>query len=82
MRGIGNNNIEKTKSEFEIKFDRLYAVQEYIKAFDLCVQNIHTSYKDEVNVSIGQEDCRLFICISASAFMIDIFCCFLSLSNV
>mgnify|MGYP004469747281 CR=1 FL=1 len=50
MRGIGNNNIEKTKSEFEIKFDRLYAVQEYIKAFDLCVQNIHTSYKDEVIV--------------------------------
>ena len=50
MRGIGNNNIEKTKSEFEIKFDRLYAVQEYIKAFDLCVQNILTSYKDEVIV--------------------------------
>lgn len=50
MRGIGNNNIEKTKSEFEIKFDRLYAVQEYIKAFELCVQNIHTSYKDEVIV--------------------------------
>lgn len=50
MRGIGDNNIEKTKSEFEIKFDRLYAVQEYIKAFDLCVQNIHTSYKDEVIV--------------------------------
>lgn len=50
MRGIGNNNIERTKSEFEIKFDRLYAVQEYIKAFDLCVQNIHTSYKDEVIV--------------------------------
>lgn len=50
MRGIENNNIEKNKSEFEIKFDRLYAVQEYIKAFDLCVQNIHTSYKDEVIV--------------------------------
>lgn len=50
MRGIENNNIEKNKSEFEIKFYRLYAVQEYIKAFDLCVQNIHTSYKDEVIV--------------------------------
>lgn len=50
MRGIGNNNTDKTKSEFEIKFDRLYAVREYITAFDLCVQNLNTSYKDEVLV--------------------------------
>ena len=50
MRGIENNNTDKTKSEFEIKFDRLYAVREYINAFDLCVQNLNTSYKDEVLV--------------------------------
>lgn len=50
MRGIGNNNTNKTKSEFEIKFDRLFAVGEYINAFDLCVQNLNTSYKDEVLV--------------------------------
>lgn len=45
MRGIGNTD---AKSDFVIKFDRLYKTQQYLAAFDLCVQNINTSYKTEV----------------------------------
>lgn len=48
MRGIENNEIDNSKSEFERKFNRLYAVQNYVGAFDLCVQNINSSYKGEV----------------------------------
>lgn len=48
MRGIGNKNIQETKSDFSTKFDRLYATQKYIIAFDLCIQNIKTSSIDEV----------------------------------
>lgn len=48
MRGIGNKNIQETKSDFSTKFDRLYATQKYIIAFDLCIQNIKTSSFDEV----------------------------------
>lgn len=48
MRGIGNKNIQETKSDFSTKFDRLYATQKYITAFDLCIQNIKTSSIDEV----------------------------------
>lgn len=48
MRGIGNMNTQGTKSDFAIKFDRLYATQKYIAAFDLCIQNVKTSYMDEV----------------------------------
>lgn len=48
MRGIGNTNTVGTKSDFLIKFDRLYATQKYIAAFDLCVQNVKTSSMDEV----------------------------------
>lgn len=48
MRGIGNKNIQETKSDFSTKFDRLYATQKYITAFDLCIQNVKTSSIDEV----------------------------------
>lgn len=48
MRGIGNKNIQETKSDFSTKFDRLYATQKYIAAFDLCIQNVKTSSIDEV----------------------------------
>lgn len=48
MRGIGYKNIQETKSDFSTKFDRLYATQKYIIAFDLCIQNIKTSSIDEV----------------------------------
>ena len=48
MRGIGNNNIQETKSDFSTKFDRLYATQKYIAAFDLCLQNLTSSSMDEV----------------------------------
>ena len=48
MRGIGNNNIQETKSDFSTKFDRLYATQKYIAAFDLCIQNVKTSSFEEV----------------------------------
>ena len=48
MRGIGNRNIQETKSDFSTKFDRLYATQKYITAFDLCIQNVKTSSVDEV----------------------------------
>lgn len=46
MRGIGN--IQETKSDFSTKFDKLYATQKYIAAFDLCIQNVKTSSVDEV----------------------------------
>ena len=48
MRGIGNKNIQETKSDFSTKFDRLCATQKYIAAFDLCIQNVKTSSIDEV----------------------------------
>ena len=48
MRGIGNKNIQETKSDFSTKFDRLYATQKYIAAFDLSIQNIKTSTIKEV----------------------------------
>lgn len=48
MRGIGNKNIQETKSDFSTKFDRLYATQKYIAAFDLCIQNVKTSSIEEV----------------------------------
>ena len=48
MRGIGNKNIQETKSDFSTKFDRLYATQKYIAAFDLCIQNFKTSSFEEV----------------------------------
>ena len=48
MRGIGNMNTQGTKSDFAIKFDRLYATQKYIAAFDLCIQNVKTSSIEEV----------------------------------
>lgn len=48
MRGIGNKKIQETKSDFFTKFDRLYATQKYIAAFDLCIQNVKTSSIDEV----------------------------------
>lgn len=48
MRGIGNTNTVGTKSDFSTKFDRLYATQKYIAAFDLCIQNVKTSSMDEV----------------------------------
>lgn len=48
MRGIGNTNTVGTKSDFSTKFDRLYATQKYIAAFDLCIQNVKTSSIDEV----------------------------------
>ena len=48
MRGIGNMNTQGTKSDFSTKFDRLYATQKYIAAFDLCIQNVKTSSMDEV----------------------------------
>lgn len=48
MRGIGNLNTQGTRSDFSIKFDRLYATQKYIPAFDLCIQNVKTSSMDEV----------------------------------
>lgn len=48
MRGIGNINKEETKSAFSIKFDRLYATQKYIAAYDLCIQNVKASSMDEV----------------------------------
>lgn len=48
MRGIGNMNTQGTRSDFAIKFDRLYATQKYIAAFDLCIQNVKTSSMDEV----------------------------------
>ena len=48
MRGIGNMNTQGTKSDFLTKFDRLYATQKYIAAFDLCIQNVKTSSMDEV----------------------------------
>lgn len=48
MRGIGNTNTIGTKSDFSTKFDRLYATQKYIAAFDLCLQNLTSSSMDEV----------------------------------
>lgn len=48
MRGIGNMNTQGTRSDFAKKFDRLYATQKYIAAFDLCIQNVKTSSMDEV----------------------------------
>lgn len=48
MRGIGNINTAGTKSDFSTKFDRLYATQKYIAAFDLCLQNLTSSSMDEV----------------------------------
>ena len=45
MRGIGNKNIQETKSDFSTKFDRLYATQKYIAAFDLCIQNHYCPVK-------------------------------------
>lgn len=48
MRGIGNKNIQEAKSDFSTKFDRLYATQKYIAAFDLCLQNLTSSSMDEV----------------------------------
>lgn len=48
MRGIGNINTEGKKSDFSVKFDRLYATQRYIEAFDLCLQNMDAAYKGEV----------------------------------
>lgn len=48
MRGIGNMNTQGTKSDFSTKFDRLYATQKYIAAFDLCIQNVKTLSMDEV----------------------------------
>lgn len=47
MRGIGNINTKETKSDFSTKFDRLYATQKYISAFDLCLQNLTSSSIDE-----------------------------------
>ena len=41
-------NTQETKSDFSTKFDRLYATQKYIAAFDLCIQNVKTSSMDEV----------------------------------
>ena len=41
-------NTQGTKSDFLTKFDRLYATQKYIAAFDLCIQNVKTSSMDEV----------------------------------
>lgn len=41
-------NTQGTRSDFAIKFDRLYATQKYIAAFDLCIQNVKTSSMDEV----------------------------------
>lgn len=48
MRGIGNPNTVGTKSDFSTKFDRLYATQKYIAAFDLCLQNLTSSSMNEV----------------------------------
>ena len=48
MRGIGNMNTQGTKSDFATIFNRLYATQKYIAAFDLCIQNVKTSSMDEV----------------------------------
>ena len=48
MRGIGNKNIQETKSDFSTKFDRLYATQKYIAEFDLCIQNVKTYSIEEV----------------------------------
>lgn len=56
MRGIGNKNLQETKSDFSTKFDRLYATQKYIAAFDLCIQNVKTSSIEEV-----QKKARLVI---------------------
>ena len=47
MRGIGYTT-KVVKSDFSIKFDRLYATQKYIAAFDLCLQNLTSSSMDEV----------------------------------
>ena len=41
-------NTQGTRSDFAKKFDRLYATQKYIAAFDLCIQNVKTSSMDEV----------------------------------
>ena len=47
MRGIGNINTKETKSDFSTKFDRLYATQKYIAAFDLCLPRLTSSSIDE-----------------------------------
>lgn len=47
MRGIRRINTEGTKTDFSVKFDRLYATQRYVEAFDLCLQNIDAAYKDD-----------------------------------
>lgn len=52
MRGIGNTNTVGTKSDFSTKFDRLYATQKYIAAFDLCIQNVKISSMDEVQKNV------------------------------
>ena len=47
MRGIGYTT-KVVRSDFSTKFDRLYATQKYIAAFDLCLQNLTSSSMDEV----------------------------------
>ena len=49
MRGFKPNDVEDSvaKNEFLLHFNRLYASQRYVEAYDWCLQNLKTSYEDE-----------------------------------
>ena len=49
MRGFRPNDVEDSvaKNEFLLHFNRLYASQRYVEAYDWCLQNLKTSYGDE-----------------------------------
>ena len=49
MRGFRPNDVEDSvaKNEFLLHFNRLYASQRYVEAYDWCLQNLKTSYGEE-----------------------------------
>ena len=49
MRGFRPNDVENSvaKNEFLLQFNRLYASQRYVEAYDWCLQNLKTPYGDE-----------------------------------
>lgn len=49
MRGFRPNDVEDSvaKNEFLLHFNRLYVSQRYVEAYDWCLQNLKTSYREE-----------------------------------
>lgn len=49
MRGFKPNDVEDSvaRDEFLLQFNRLYVSQRYVEAYDWCLQNLKTSYREE-----------------------------------